>query len=157
MAIFWPTPGFNWRTFELWSLNSTSAVPHCGRLLTQVLSYTLDCKLWHNHFSWEWWMVCGLSLADEDFGEKVRRSILRLHSFYSWRSARAHKFHSLGFDQSTMAQRAKTTVAECLLTCDLVPWQVPALCLDNKDSPLRLRWVKGVSVFWCNLPFAPLA
>ena len=29
-----------------------------------------------------------------------------------WRSARAHKFHFLGKDQSTVAQRAETTVAE---------------------------------------------
>ena len=33
-----------------------------------------------------------------------------------WKLARAHKFHSVGQDQSTMAQRAETTVAECSLT-----------------------------------------
>ena len=32
-----------------------------------------------------------------------------------WRSARAHKFHFLGKDQSTVAQRAETTVAGCFL------------------------------------------
>ena len=36
--------------------------------------------------------------------------------FFKWRSARAHKFHSLCQHQSTMAQRAETTVAECSLT-----------------------------------------
>ena len=36
--------------------------------------------------------------------------------FLKWRLARAHLFHSLGQDQSTVAQRAETTVAECSLT-----------------------------------------
>ena len=36
-------------------------------------------------------------------------------------------------------------------------WQVPTLCLDIIIvSPLRLRWVKGVCVFRCNLPPALL-
>ena len=30
-----------------------------------------------------------------------------------WRLARTHEFHSLGQDQSTVAKRAETTVAEC--------------------------------------------
>ena len=30
--------------------------------------------------------------------------------------ARAHQFHSLGQDQSTVAQQTETTVAECFLT-----------------------------------------
>ena len=34
----------------------------------------------------------------------------------NWRSARAHQFHLLGQDQSTVAQRTETTVAECSLT-----------------------------------------
>ena len=33
-----------------------------------------------------------------------------------WGSVREHRFHFLGKDQSTLAQRAKTTVAECSLT-----------------------------------------
>ena len=33
-----------------------------------------------------------------------------------WRLAGAHKFHSLGKDQPTVAQRAETTVAERYLT-----------------------------------------
>ena len=31
-------------------------------------------------------------------------------------------------------------------------WKVPTLCLHSIASPLRLRWVKGVCVFTCNLP-----
>ena len=38
------------------------------------------------------------------------------NSFPAWRLARAHEFHSLGQDQSTVAQRAETTVTECFLT-----------------------------------------
>ena len=35
---------------------------------------------------------------------------------FKGRSSRAHKFHPLGQDQSTVAQRAETTVSECSLT-----------------------------------------
>ena len=52
----------------------------------------------------------GFFLACEDFGEKVGPFILRL------RLVRAHSFHSMGQDQSTVAQRVETTVAECSLT-----------------------------------------
>ena len=42
--------------------------------------------------------------------------------FLKWRSARAHQLHSLSQEQSTVAQRAETTVAERSLTsCGLVP------------------------------------
>ena len=38
--------------------------------------------------------------------------------FPNWRSARAHYFHSLCQDQSTVAQRAEMTVTECsLMSC----------------------------------------
>ena len=36
--------------------------------------------------------------------------------FFFFYSARAHEFHSLPLDQSTVAQRAETIVAECSLT-----------------------------------------
>ena len=36
--------------------------------------------------------------------------------FIKWRLARAHSFHSLGQDQSTVAQEAEMTVAKCSLT-----------------------------------------
>ena len=39
-----------------------------------------------------------------------------LFLFLRWISACAHRFHFLGQDQSKVAQRAKTTVAECSLT-----------------------------------------
>ena len=48
-------------------------------------------------------------------------------------------------DLSTVAQRAETTVAAYILTELRVV------------SPLRLRWVKRLSVFRCNLPPALLA
>ena len=39
------------------------------------------------------------------------------------------------------------------VACELVFGYVPTLCLDSGIvSPLRLRWVKGVSIFTCNLP-----
>ena len=36
--------------------------------------------------------------------------------FLRWRLVRANYFHSSGQDQSTVAQRVETTVAECSLT-----------------------------------------
>ena len=36
-------------------------------------------------------------------------------------------------------------------------WTVSTLCLESIVSPLRLRWVKGVCMFRCNLPPALLA
>ena len=41
---------------------------------------------------------------------------LRFFFFFKWESARAQQFHFLGKDQSTVAQRAKTAVAECSMT-----------------------------------------
>ena len=54
-------------------------------------------------------------------GGEVIHSLPALFSFLfclfiKWRSACAHRFHILGQDQSTVAQRVKTTVAECSLT-----------------------------------------
>ena len=44
------------------------------------------------------------------------------------------------------------------VACELVSGEVPTLCLDSGIvSPLRLRLVKGVCVFRCNLPPALLA
>ena len=43
------------------------------------------------------------------------------------------------------------------VACELVSWEVTSLGPDSgKVSPLRLRWVKGVCVFRCNLPLALL-
>ena len=52
-----------------------------------------------------------------------------------------------------MAQRTEMTVA-----CQLFSGKVPTVCLDSGIvRPLRIRWVKGVCVFRCNLPPALLA
>ena len=63
-------------------------------------------------------------------------------------------------DQSTVAQRAETTVAEWSLTSCM--WarsgQVPTLCLDSGIfSPHQLRWDKGVCMFRCYLSSSLLA
>ena len=45
--------------------------------------------------------------------------------FFKWTPAHVHQFHFLGQDQSTVAQRAKTTVAKCFLMsgmCTCFPW-----------------------------------
>ena len=54
----------------------------------------------------------------QGFWENVRPFISRLRFFclfFKWRLVRAHLFHSLGKDQSTLAQRTEPTVAECTL------------------------------------------
>ena len=70
----------------------------------------------------------GSFLACEDFGRMFDHSFLGCAfsfflSFFLFflfflklRLARAHYFHSLSQDQSTVAQQAETTVAECSLT-----------------------------------------
>ena len=63
-----------------------------------------------------------------------------------WRSARAHYFHFLGQNQSTVAQRAKTTVAECFWR---VAWGLVSLigsCMDCIVNPLRPRWVDRTAI-----------
>ena len=63
---------------------------------------------------------CSFFLACKDFGRIVQQFIphLRFNYFFlKWRLANAHYFHSLGQDQSKVAQRAQTTLTECSLTC----------------------------------------
>ena len=63
--------------------------------------------------------------------------------FLKWGLARAHLFHSLVQDQSTVAQRAETTVAKCSPT-SCVWARFLTGCMDSGIvNPLRLRWVKA--------------
>ena len=91
----------------------------------------------------------------------VRHFIPRLRFFFfKWNLTGAHLFHSLGQDQSPVAQRAETTVTECSLTsCVWTRFLTgPTLCLDSGIvSPFGLYWVKGVCLFGCNLSAALLA
>ena len=59
------------------------------------------------------WIMAFSSLA-RILGE--RNSFPACAFFLKWGSSRTHRFHFLRQDQSTVAQRAKTTVAECSLT-----------------------------------------
>ena len=63
-----------------------------------------------------WWRLLFPRLRG--FQENVQPLISRLCIFppLKWRFDRAHLFHPLGQDQSTVAQRAETTVTECSLT-----------------------------------------
>ena len=59
-----------------------------------------------------------------------------------------------------MAQRAKTTLAECFLTSCVwarFPMGSHTMLDSGIVSPLRLRWVRGMCVFRCNPPPALLA
>ena len=62
----------------------------------------------------------GFFLAREDHGGRFDDSFLTTTFFLKRGSARTHQFHFFfGQDQSTVAQRAKVTVAECFLMCCL--------------------------------------
>ena len=64
----------------------------------------------------------GFFLACEDLGRMFDNSYPACGCccfvclFFMWRLSHAHLFHSLGQDQSTVAQRAETTVTECSLS-----------------------------------------
>ena len=96
-------------------------------------------------------LVLAFSSLARSLGEcSAIHSPSALFIFLKWRLVRAHLFHTLGQDQSTVAQRAETRIAERSLTsaCESVSWKVLTLCLDSGIvNPLRLRWVKGVCVF----------
>ena len=55
------------------------------------------------NFYYKWWWLFALFCGGGGGGGKFR-------------SARARQFHSIGPEQSTVAERAETTVAECPLT-----------------------------------------
>ena len=59
------------------------------------------------------WCGGGFLLASEDFGRMFDRSFPACAFFFFFR---AHLFRSLFQDQSTVAQPAEITVAECSLT-----------------------------------------
>ena len=72
-----------------------------------------------------WWLFLSSSfLACDDFGGWFRESFpacvfflsFLLSFFLKWRSASAQQLHILRQDQSTVAQRAETTVYERALT-----------------------------------------
>ena len=76
--------------------------------------------------------------------------------FLKWRSSRTHKIHSLSRDQPEVAQQAKMTVAEhSLMSCMWArfPQRFPNYAWTVASSAhSRIRWVKDVCVFRCNLP-----
>ena len=60
----------------------------------------------------------GFSTLHEDFDGSFDDSFPACAFFFflKWKSVRTPQFHFLGEDQSTVAQRAETTVTECSLT-----------------------------------------
>ena len=69
------------------------------------------------------------------------------------RSTCMHQFHSLGQNQSTVAQQAES----CGWVFRAFFWQVPTLCLDSIACPFLPHWVPSVYMFGCNVPPALLA
>ena len=80
--------------------------------------------------------------------------------FFKWRSTCAHRFHSKGQDQSTVAQRAEMTMAQCSMTISrlarFLDWFPHYAWTDSIVSQLRLREM-CVCVFMYELQPARLA
>ena len=70
-----------------------------------------DSRFWHG-------VVMVFSSLARILGEcsTIHSLLLLFFFFVKWRLGRTHWFYSLGQDQSTVAQRAETTVAKCSLT-----------------------------------------
>ena len=84
---------------------------HCAGTFLVVDHLKLR-KKWPCTSPWWWWLFPRV----RGFWENVRQFVPRQRFFFfKWRLARAN-IHSLGQDQSTVAQRAETTVTECSLT-----------------------------------------
>ena len=100
-----------------------------------------------------WWCCVFFSLLPRIWGKVIHSLPVLFFFFFSVsfkkrRSACAHHFHFLCQDQSTVAQRAKTTVAECsLMSCMWThfPSQVPTLCPDSTVSPFYV----GLRMYAC--------
>ena len=95
----------------------------------------------------------GSFLACQDFWENVRPLCASTAFFFSflfkWRLARAHYYiHSLCRDQSTVAQRAETTVTDCSLTSDYhylffsSPW---GDCADDRRLNPITKFVRSAA------------
>ena len=124
------------------SVWSAGAVSCLLRAITRWLTDISD-PLMQQHLV----MVGGESfLAYEDFEEGLTNQSspkLNYYYFLMWRSAGAHLFHSLGQDQSTVAQRAWDDCGRVFpdeMRVSSFPWQVPTLCLDSIVSPHRNRY-----------------
>ena len=111
--------------FQYFLQEATASSSHKGRdVQFLVLSIQqVGRPLWANGFIFSpgpdqrlWVVVWWLFPCLRGFLENAWQFIPCLRSFFlKWRSAHAHLFHSLGQDQSTVAQRAETTVTKCSL------------------------------------------
>ena len=149
----------------------------CGqRMVCQVDSagnHTCLCapgyEIRTDQFCGKWWWLFFFffCLLARIWGE-----CLTIHSspslfFLKWRLARAHLFYSLCQDQSTVAERAKTTVAECFLTsCVCARFRIGSNTMPGQryGQPTPASFgqgcvygVEAVCIFRCNLPPALLA
>ena len=77
------------------------------------------------------------------FRENVRQFVprLRFFFFFKWRLACAH--YSVGQDQSTVAQRAETTVTECSLTSCVSKRSTCSVKTKQTKQPAASRKSRG--------------
>ena len=100
------------------SISINSAPIHISVMLPIMILWRTSNNLPRQSVQLLWWFFSHL----QGFWGKVWQFIPHLHFFLfflffsmKWRLAHAHQFHFLGQDQSTVALRAETTVAESSL------------------------------------------
>ena len=111
----------------------------------------------HDH----WWLVVAFSSLARIFGEcsTIHTTPMFVCFFLKWRLARAHEFQSLCKDQSTVAQQAEMTVAECSLTsCVWARFQIGSNTMSGEwhSQPIPTSLGQGVYVCFsvtCHLHF----
>ena len=106
----WRALTLKWRSFGLWNHASNISFLQNVDNFANARSMT---------GTWKWWWLCGdffffFFLGGAFLINQSPPALLLL--LLKRQSARAYEFHSLRKDQSTVAQRAETTVAEHSLT-----------------------------------------
>ena len=129
-----PLPSGTWRTPDTTNalpslanrpLNNARKTVHCLwsslKPIIVIISFERGRDQWENLEDRppECWCFTGMEYICSGrwlfprlrgFGENVRPFFFLSFFFLKWKLARAHEFHSLGQNQSTMAQQAETTV-----------------------------------------------
>ena len=130
-----------------------------------VINETCFALIWSWQLAWRWIVVVVVVVvmvvafsSSERFWENVRQFIpppSLAHFLLKWRLSRANKFHFLGQGQSTVAQRAETTMDECSLAscvCTRFPDRFPHYaCTATWSAHSDFAGSRAYACFRCNL------
>ena len=114
------------------AVNTVIFVPHFGVCRSKPVIYCIYWPNWIGLFTYYFY---------------IYHTIKDVIGWFWWKSGTVCESWSPLVD--------KGALMGCMWTC--FPDRFPTLCLDSIDSPLKLRWVKGVLVLRCNMPLALLA